>query len=82
MEAFKKENEAVIKISDQGIGIAQSDIDMVEERFYRARNSLAATGSGLGLSICKEIIEKFNGHLLIESEIDVGTAVSLFIPLA
>jgi signal transduction histidine kinase len=82
VESFVRDNEAVIKISDQGIGIAQSDIDMVQERFYRAENSMVASGSGLGLSICKEIIEKFNGYLLIESEIDVGTAVSLVIPLA
>jgi signal transduction histidine kinase len=81
VEAFVQENKVVIKISDQGIGIAQSDIDLVQERFYRAKNSQVANGSGLGLSICKEIIEKFNGHLIIESEIAVGTVVSLIIPL-
>lgn len=74
--------EAVIKMSDQGIGIDQSDIARVQERFYRAKNSNIATGSGLGLSICKEIIEKFNGRLVIESEINVGTTVSIFLPLA
>lgn len=81
VEIFTRENKAVIKISDQGIGIAQSDIDMVQERFYRAKNSLIASGSGLGLSICKEIMEKFNGNMVIESEINVGTKVSLVIPL-
>jgi signal transduction histidine kinase len=81
VEIFTRENKAVIKISDQGIGIAQSDIDMVQERFYRAKNSQIASGSGLGLSICKEILKKFNGNLVIESEINVGTAVSLVIPL-
>lgn len=80
-ETYIRENEAVIKIRDQGIGIAQSDIDLVNERFYRAKNSLAANGSGLGLAICKEIVDTFNGHLVIESEIDVGTTVSLVIPL-
>ena len=81
LETFIRENEAVIKIRDQGIGIARNDIDMVQERFYRAQNSMVATGSGLGLSICKEIIEKFNGQLIVESEIDVGTSVSLVLPL-
>ncbi len=79
---FIRQKEAVIKISDQGIGIDQSDIARVQERFYRAKNSKAANGTGLGLSICKEIVEKFNGRLEIESEIEIGTTVSIILPLA
>ncbi len=82
VETFTRSTEAVIKISDNGIGIAQSDVDKVQERFYRAENSLVASGSGLGLSICKEIIDKFNGYIVIESKINVGTSVSLVIPSA
>jgi signal transduction histidine kinase len=82
IETFVRQNEAVIKISDEGIGIDQSDIVLVQERFYRAKNSTVANGTGLGLSICKEIVDKFNGHLVIESEINVGTIVSIIIPLA
>lgn len=82
VETFSKQNQAAIKISDQGIGIHQSDIALVQERFYRAKNSNIAKGSGLGLSICKEIVEKFNGQLVIESEIGVGTTVSMLLPIA
>ncbi|MHB8127960.1 MAG: sensor histidine kinase [Mobilitalea sp.] len=82
VETCVQQTEAVIKISDQGIGIDQSDVERVQERFYRAKNSNAAKGSGLGLSICKEIVEKFNGNLVIESEIEVGTTVSMIFPLA
>ena len=82
VETFVIEKAAVIKISDQGIGIEQSEIELVKERFFRAKNSMVANGSGLGLSMCKEILEKFNGNLVIESEINVGTIVSLIIPLA
>lgn len=81
METFIRQNEAVIKISDQGIGIDEDEIARVQERFYRARNSNAAKGSGLGLSMCKEIAEKFNGHLSIESKMNVGTTVSIVLPL-
>lgn len=81
VETFVSQDEAVIKISDQGIGIGQSDITRVQERFYRAKNSNFAKGSGLGLSICKEIVEKFNGHLVLKSEIEVGTTVSIILPL-
>jgi signal transduction histidine kinase len=81
VETFAMQTEAVIKISDQGIGVDQSDITRVQERFYRAKNSNFAKGSGLGLPICKEIVEKFNGHLVFESEIEVGTTVSLILPI-
>lgn len=80
VETFTKDDNSIVKISDEGIGIAKSEIGMVQERFYRAQNSPVASGSGLGLSICKEIIQKFNGQLVIESEIDIGTAVSLIMP--
>lgn len=74
------EDSAIIKISDQGIGIHQNEIALVQERFYRAGNSNRANGSGLGLSLCKEIVEKFNGQLMVESEIGVGTNVTLSLP--
>lgn len=82
VETSTNQNKAVIKISDQGIGIHKSDLSLVQERFYRAGNSNFANGSGLGLSLCKEIVEKFKGRLIIESEIGVGTSVSLLLPLA
>jgi signal transduction histidine kinase len=81
IELIAKHTEAVIKISDQGIGVDVSDLTRVQERFYRAKNSNTIKGSGLGLSICKEIIEKFNGHLTFESEVDVGTIVTIILPL-
>ncbi|NLV68830.1 MAG: ATP-binding protein, partial [Spirochaetes bacterium] len=45
-------------------------------------NSNIVKGSGLGLSLCREIVEKFNGRLIIESEIGTGTTVSLLLPIA
>ena len=81
VETSTGQDTAVIKITDQGIGIQNSDLPFVQERFYRAGNSNIAKGSGLGLSLCKEIVEKFNGRLIIESEIGVGTSVSIVLPL-
>jgi signal transduction histidine kinase len=82
VETSTRQNAAVIKITDQGIGIHKNELSLVQERFYRAGNSNLAKGSGLGLSLCKEIVEKFNGQLILESEIGVGTSVSLLLPLA
>ncbi len=82
VETSTDQNAAVIKIIDQGIGIHKEELPLVLERFYRSKNSNIAKGSGLGLSICREIVEKFNGRLIIESEIGVGTTVLLLFPLA
>lgn len=73
---------AVVKISDRGIGIHSNDLPFVQKRFFRAGNSNVATGSGLGLSLCREIVEKCNGRLIVESEMDVGTTVTILLPLA
>ncbi|WP_342476394.1 HAMP domain-containing sensor histidine kinase [Paenibacillus sp. FSL H7-0350] len=82
IETLVREQEAVVQISDQGIGISADELTRVQERFYRARNASAAGGTGLGLSICKEIAEKFGGHLSIESQLGTGTTVSIHLPLS
>jgi len=68
-------------IRDQGIGMTQEQRQRVCERFYRADNSGKIPGTGLGMSIVKEIIELHGGHLEIASEAGLGTAVTLWLPL-
>ena len=75
VEVFVKENKAVLKVSDSGIGIPKNEIDSIFKRFYRAKNSNMSSGTGLGLAICKEIVEKYNGQMLIESALKEGTVV-------
>ncbi|ETT77099.1 integral membrane sensor signal transduction histidine kinase [Paenibacillus sp. FSL R7-277] len=81
IETLVREQEAVVRISDQGIGISADELTRVQERFYRASNAGGAGGTGLGLSICKEIAEKFGGHLDIESQLGAGTTVYIRLPL-
>lgn len=76
---FKKENEIIIQVKDNGEGISQSNIDKVFEMFYRANSS--SVGTGLGLYICKEIITKLKGNITIESELKVGTTVTITLPI-
>ncbi|WKL02160.1 sensor histidine kinase [Paenibacillus amylolyticus] len=75
-------SEVVIRIRDQGIGIVGDELERVQERFYRAKNASTANGSGLGLSICKEIVERFNGYIDMESQIGEGTTVTIVLPRA
>lgn len=72
-----------IEIQDYGIGIKQEDSGKVFERFYRSdpARSRQTGGSGLGLSIAKWIADKHNGHIELLSYEDLGTRLSLVLPL-
>jgi len=82
--AEAKGREAVITVSDTGIGIPTSDRERIFERFYRvdAARSREAGGTGLGLSIAKHIVEAHNGRLWVDSVIGQGSKFSFSIPIA
>lgn len=74
----------VLAVSDQGQGIAREHLPRLTERFYRVDNgrSRAVGGTGLGLAIVKHIVNRHRGQLLIESEVGLGTTVSVWLPEA
>jgi signal transduction histidine kinase len=74
---------AVIRITDKGIGIPQEELSQIFEPFYRVDKSRAKDtgGYGLGLSLCKTIMEAHDGKIEIQSRPEEGTTVSLFFPL-
>ena len=74
-------NEARIDVQDNGIGIAKSDVAHMFERFYRADSARGKQGCGLGLSIARWIIEQHSGHIEVTSYEDLGTRVSICLPL-
>jgi signal transduction histidine kinase len=71
-----------IEIADRGIGMTADQLARVSERFYRADASGNVPGTGLGMSIVKEIIELLGGRLEMRSEPGQGTVVTLWLPLA
>lgn len=72
-----------VKVQDNGIGIASEEILYIFDKFYRAEKSRTSSvpGSGLGLSICKYIMEQHGGEIWCESKQDVGSTFYLVLPL-
>lgn len=77
--AFKEGGSMVIAVKDTGCGISKEELPRIKEKFYKGKNSKSQTG--LGLSICDEIVKLHHGSLLIESEVNVGTEVMVKLPL-
>jgi signal transduction histidine kinase len=70
--------KAIIEIKDNGIGIGKEHLSRIFEMFYRATDR--TTGSGLGLYIVKEVIDKLKGSVKVESELGRGTTFTIEIP--
>lgn len=78
------DNETIITVSDQGIGISQEDINLIWNPLQTI-NSVGTSGekgTGLGLSICKEFVEKQGGRIWVESKISEGSNFKFTLPLA
>lgn len=76
-------NDILIKVSDNGIGIPKEHLPHIFDRFYRVDKARSRDkgGTGLGLAIAKETIEReFHGKILITSELNKGTDVTISIP--
>ena len=75
-------SDVLISVQDTGIGIAKEDIPQTFSRFWRSDVSRerVSGGLGVGLAITKEIIDRHNGTILVESELGKGTTFTLRIP--
>ena len=81
--AERKDSEIVISVSDTGIGISAEDQPKVFEKFTQVGDTLTdkPKGTGLGLTICKEIVEHHSGRIWVESEIGKGSTFSFALPV-
>lgn len=74
----QNDNDIEISIKDDGEGIKDDEIAFVASKFYKGSSSKSQTG--LGLSICEEIVKAHDGKLIIKSKYGIGTIVSVVLP--
>ncbi|MDK2122778.1 ATP-binding protein [Parachitinimonas caeni] len=70
-----------VAISDQGIGMSPEQTARVFERFFRADPSQHIPGTGLGMSIVREILDLMGAKIKVESQLEVGTTVLIYLPV-
>jgi len=71
----------LVSFSDRGPGIPKESVPLIFERFYRVRSEKGVTGTGLGLYICKQIIDAHRGKIWAESLPDQGTTFFIELPI-
>lgn len=83
ISAIRKGSNIIVSVTDIGIGIPKENIQEVFNRFYRVDKARVREngGTGLGLSIAKQLVQKYNGSILMESKEGRGTKVSISIPV-
>jgi len=80
--SLEYDNNYVINIKDNGIGIPKEDLEFIFDKFYRGDKSRNKDtgGHGLGLTIVKDIVEFLKGEIIINSEVGKGTDIKIIIP--
>lgn len=82
LKAYPSQNEIIIEIKDSGIGIPKEHIPHLFEKFYRVPGSEdVSTGTGLGLSVVKRIVEGHGGRVEVASEAGKGATFAIHLPL-
>jgi signal transduction histidine kinase len=86
LDVDARSKEAVLVVSDSGVGIAAEELPLVFDRFYRGEHArygqARERGAGLGLSICKSIVEAHHGTIQVASTPSAGSTFTVRLPLA
>ncbi|WP_408955912.1 two-component system histidine kinase PnpS [Natroniella sp. ANB-PHB2] len=80
---YLENDEIILKVEDNGIGIPKEDLERIFERFYRVDKARTRKqgGTGLGLSIVKHIVRQYNGEIDVESKLEQGTKFIISLPI-
>jgi len=71
----------MVEVADRGPGLPPGDSKRLFEKFFRADSSAARTGAGLGLAICRGIVELHQGRIVAENRVGSGAVFRFWIPL-
>ena len=80
VSASQNEKDTTIAVSDQGMGIAPTDIGKIWDRLYRGDRSRSKRGLGLGLSLVRAIVEAHGGTVAVQSEVNKGSTFTIRFP--
>jgi len=84
MKRYKNIHEAhsyvELKFKDNGIGFDQKYAQQVFEIFQRLQDRSVYSGTGIGLAVCKKIVENHHGLIYVESEPEIGTTFTVLLP--
>ena len=78
----KKNGSVTVHVKDNGIGIPSEEMDRIFQKFYQIENSFTGQvpGAGLGLALCKKVIEELGGNITLQSKLKEGTTFSVTLP--
>lgn len=81
VRVHRRADSVVVSVLDRGPGIAEEEIERIFEPFYRSARTAAASGVGIGLTVCKRVIESHGGRVWAERRDSGGTILSFSLPL-
>jgi signal transduction histidine kinase len=76
------EGRLAVSVSDTGVGISDTDVERVFDKFYRAKDGRVAsvTGTGLGLTLARDVVRLHGGDIELESELNKGSRFTMVLP--
>ena len=77
-----RNNLFVLTVQDSGCGISEQDLPYIFDAFYQCNTSSRTAGSGIGLSLVKQLVEAMNGTVTVESKEDNGTIFTIILPIS
>jgi len=81
VRVYTEDDNVVVSVKDKGIGIPENEIGKIFNKYYRASTAAGIPGTGLGLNLVKEIAGLHGGDAFIESEVGMGTTITIKIPM-
>ncbi len=80
VRVFRRDDDALISVADQGVGVDADDLPHLFEKHYRARTAETTEGTGLGLFASRQIVEAHGGRIWAESTVGRGSTFTVSVP--